>query len=61
MLRKTIQQAAHQLFGQGLSEEAFSKFSEGLHNKTGVVLTQRPEELSPLNVLLMFRMLRGAL
>ncbi|MBM3381029.1 MAG: ribosomal RNA small subunit methyltransferase A [Betaproteobacteria bacterium] len=61
MLRKTLQQASHELFGRGIGEEAFARFAENAQKTLSVELTQRPEELAPVVLLNLYRMLRGAL
>jgi len=59
MLRKTLQQASHELFGAGLSEERFLSFADSASEKLGVAFTQRPEELSPPQILELFRLLKA--
>ncbi|MEN9530643.1 MAG: hypothetical protein RI932_2516 [Pseudomonadota bacterium] len=61
MLRKTLQQASHELFGRGLEENAFTKFAELIKNSLGIEFTQRPEELTPQNILELFRQLKAVL
>jgi 16S rRNA (adenine1518-N6/adenine1519-N6)-dimethyltransferase len=58
MLRKTITSAMHQLFShaeQRDDEDSMSKKAE----QTGILFTQRPEELSPRQILDLFRLLKG--
>ena len=58
MLRKTVTSALHQIFtpaNHTLDEEQLVHKAEQL----GIHLNQRPEELSPIQILALFRLLKG--
>lgn len=58
MLRKTIQQAGHELFGLQLNPEKTEILAQKLSSELKIVLTQRPEELAPLQFLNLYRILK---
>ena len=58
MLRKTVTSALHQIFtpaNHTLDEEQLVHKAEQL----GIHFNQRPEELSPIQILALFRLLKG--
>lgn len=58
MLRKTIIQSVHQILSlpeTGVNEESITNKADAL----GIRLSQRPEELSPIQILKLFRVLKG--
>ncbi len=59
MLRKTLASAFHQLFSSA-QPMANEKTFEEQAKQIGVQLVQRPEELSPQQILKLFRILKGA-
>lgn len=60
MLRKTVMQAAHEIFAKALTEETSEKVSQRAASELKVVFTQRPEELSPEQILGLFGILKEA-
>lgn len=60
MLRKTLFQAKHAVLGSSFNENGFEAFAEKVQRQLPVTLSQRPEELPPLHILELFRLLKEA-
>lgn len=58
MLRKTLLHIAHQMHGKEIAPDAAGALEVKIQDSLKISLNQRPEEISPLTLLHLFRLLR---